>query len=121
LDKSKHLKRATTISSSSGIKKDLSKLAKNIIRDNAGVGTDLRPPPPIPVTAKVGSLGTSFLKPSGVDAPAIGAAHERDSDDLDGIVPGARAKTKKRERVESRPGSAEGEMKKRKKKRKSVD
>jgi hypothetical protein len=121
------LKRATTISgsSSNAVKKikDPSKAAKNVIRDNTGVGTDLRPPPPIPIPTKPSSLGASFLKPSGVDAPSAGEirSHGHDAGDPDDIVHGAREKTKKRERLESGNGSTEAEGKKRKKKRKSAD
>lgn len=51
--------------------KDRSKTAMQLIRDSGGVGTDLlratsskRPPP------STKSLGTTFLRPSGVDGPA---------------------------------------------------
>jgi len=60
---------------SKGVKKttDPSKTAMQMIRVSGGVGTDLvrasskRPPPP------TGSLGTAFLKPSGVDEPVASA------------------------------------------------
>jgi hypothetical protein len=81
------------------------KPARELIRDSSGVGIDMRP-----VNARPPKIAESFMRPSGVDAPARKTDPGADS----GALPPAR----KRERdLAGETGPGDGVVKKRKKKR----
>jgi len=99
----------------SGFPSKHTKTAKQVIYDNSGVGTDLRPPKP---TYPVKSMPNVFLKPSGVDDPGDTKPYEEASNsnapsDADFS---SRTRSKRRQNKEHR----DEEGTKRKKKKRSV-
>ena len=94
------------------------KTAKEAIYDNTGVGKDLgrsKPEPPI--------ISTGFIKPAGIDDPLkerpMGTKLRSEAtNEEDDVIPGARKKKAKRER--SGIDQPDGEVTKRKKKKKST-
>jgi hypothetical protein len=91
----------------------VSKSVQEVIRDNTGVGVDLRNQRSVPTSGDPISRPDVFLKPAGVDAPP-----ERNGD-AEGNT--SQTKSNKRERADSTVVTVSTDRKKRKKNRKTVE